>query len=128
MIRDEKGDRHGLIDEDGTVILPCEYDVSWSGISYEQRLMVFRDGGNQGIRDFDGNIIIEPKYYEIHSIDQPMLIVRVGEKDNFKEGLITRNGVEVISADFHRVSWLKDNYFVCCRDGLCEMYRLIPKH
>lgn len=128
MIRDENGDRHGLIDEDGTVILPCEYyNVAWNGISYEQKLIVFQDGNHQGIKDFNGNMIIEPEYYEIHSIDKPMMIVRVGEKDNYKEGLITRTGAKVVPADFHRISWLKNNYFVCCKDGLCEMYRLIQK-
>ena len=59
-IRDEKGDRHGLIDENGNVILPCEYDVSWAGISCEQKRIVFKDGDKHGIKDFDGNIIVPP--------------------------------------------------------------------
>ena len=127
VIRDEKGDRHGLIDVDGTVILPCEYDVKWDGISCEQKLMVFKEGEHQGIKDFNGNIIIEPKYYEIYNLDCPMLTVRVGEKDNYTEGLISKIGKEVIPAEYEGISWLKDNYFVCCKKGLCEMYHLNVK-
>ncbi len=37
MIRDDNGDRHGLIDENGTVILPCEHDIPWNGIYVEQK-------------------------------------------------------------------------------------------
>lgn len=127
VIRDENGDRHGIIDENGAVLLPCEYDAAWNGISYEQKLMIFQSGDRQGIRDFHGNVIVEPKYYEILSIDEPMVIVRVGEKNHYKEGLITKTGTEVIPADFHRIHWLKDHYFVCCRDGFCEMYRIDKK-
>lgn len=127
VIRDENGSRHGLIDEDGAVLLPCEYDVPWDGLSYEQKLMIFQSGDCQGIRDFHGNVIVEPKYDEILRIDEPMVIVRVGEKDHYKEGLITKTGTEVIPADFHRISWLRDHYFACCRDGLCEMYKIDKK-
>lgn len=128
VISDENGERHGLIDENGNVILPCEYDVSWSGISYEQKRIVFKDGDKHGIKDFDGNIIVPPIYYEIHSIDNPLLIVRVGEKDDYKEGLITPDGTTVVPAEFSRISWCSDNYIICCHDGHCEMLRYVDKN
>ena len=40
----------------GTIFLPCEHDVSWLEISYEQKRIVFKDGDKHGIKDFDGNI------------------------------------------------------------------------
>ena len=126
-IRDENGNRHGLIDEDGNVILPCEYDVSWNGISVEQKLMVFKEGDKQGIRDFDGNILIEPKFYEIYGLQNPFMTVRVGKKNHYKEGLISRDGTLVIPAEYSRISWCKDNRIICCRDGYCEMLQLITK-
>lgn len=128
VIRDENGDRHGLIDENGNVILPCEHDVSWSGISYEQKRIIFKDGDKHGIKDFDGNIIVPPIYYEIHSIDNPLLIVRVGEKDNYKEGMITPDGTIVVPAEFSSIRWCSDNYIICCRDGHCEMLRYVAKN
>lgn len=124
VIWDESGNRNGLIDEDGTVLLPCEFDVPWDGISYEQKLILFNEDGYQGIKDFDGNVIVGPRYNEIHYIDKPLLVVRVGEDDNYKEGIITKMGKEVIPAEFNRISFLKDNYIVCCRDGYCEMLRI----
>lgn len=127
VIRDENGDRRGLIDENGNVILPCEYNISPGGISYEQGLIVFLNDGKQGVKDFTGKIIIEPKYSEIHSIDKSMLIVRIGEEDNYKEGMISKTGKDVIPVDFKTIRWLKDNYFICCKNGLCEMYRLTDK-
>lgn len=95
LIRDENGDRHGLIDENGNVILPCEHDVPWSGINYEQKRIIFKDGDKCGIKDFDSNIIVPPIYYEIHGTDKPLLTVRVGEKDNYKEGMITPDGAKL---------------------------------
>lgn len=127
MIRDENGDRHGLIDEDGNVILPCEYDVAWSGIDYEHRRIIYKENEKYGVRDFDGNILVKPLYYEIHGMDMPFLTVRVGEKDHYKEGLITQTGDEVIPAAFERISWCKDGYIICCSDDHCEMLRYFRK-
>lgn len=125
VIRDKDGDRHGLINEDGTEVLPCKYDVVWRGISYEQKVIVYKENEKCGIKDFDGNILVEPKYYELRGIDNPLLIVRVGDKDNYKEGMITRNGTEVIPAIYHSIRWINKEYFVCCGNEGCEMHRMI---
>lgn len=127
MIRDENGDKHGLIDEDGNVILPCEYDVAWSGIDYEHKRIVFKENEKFGVKDFDGNTLVEPLYYEIHGVDKPLITVRVGEKDHYKEGLITQKGIQVVPAEFSRISWCKDGYIICCADDHCEMLRVIGK-
>lgn len=121
VIRDESGDHHGLIDENGTVLLPCEYDVAWNGISYENRRILFVENEKQGIRDFDGNVVIKPIYHEIHGLDEPLFTVRVGNKDDYKEGLITPDGKEVVPAIWHRISWENNNRIICCSEGLCEM-------
>lgn len=123
MIRDDSGDRHGLIDKDGHVLLPCKYDVAWGGASYEKKRIVFKENGKQGVCDFDDNVIIPAQYYEIHGIDNPLLTVRVGVKDKYKEGLITHDGREVVPAMHKRISWCSDNKIICCNDGHCEMLR-----
>lgn len=127
VIFDEEGNHRGLIDENGNVILECNQEDRVD-ISYEQKLIVFREGGKLGLKDFDGKILADPKYYEIDDINRPMVTVRIGDEDHFKEGLITRSGKEAIPVDYERIGWLKDDYFVCCKEGLCEMYQMTDKH
>ncbi len=124
VIRDDAGERHGLIDKDGTILLPCKYDAAWNGISYEQKIILFKKDGKQGIIDFDDRIIVEPKYYEIYNVNRPLLTVRVGEKDHYKEGLITHDGKEIIPAIYDHISWCKDNKIICCLAGQCEVLQL----
>lgn len=123
VIRDKDGTRHGLIDKEGNEILPCIYDVPWNGFYHEQQRICFVENGKQGMKDYDGNIIISAIYHEIHGRKDPYLTVRVGEKDSYKEGLITYDGKTVIEANHSRIGWCSDHkHFFCCADGRCEMY------
>ena len=123
VIRDESGEKHGLIDKNGDVILPCVYETAWNGILHEQKRICFEEGGKQGVKDYDGNIIIPAIYREIHGHTNPLLTVRVGDKDSYKEGLITPDGRTVIPAEYERIDWCGDHkHFFCCSDGRCEMY------
>ena len=129
VIRDENGSRHGLIDSNGNVILPCVFDTPWNGILHEKRRIVFKENEKQGLMDYDGNIIIPAIYYEIHGHTQPFLTVRVGEKNNYQEGLIGIDGKQVIEAKYKRIGWYKDQmHFFGCSDGLCEMYCIEKKN
>lgn len=123
VIRDKDGARHGLIDKEGNEILPCIYDVPWNGFYHEQQRICFVENGKQGMKDYDGNIIIPAIYHEIHGRKDPYLTDRVGEKDSYKEGLITYDGKTVIEANHSRIGWCSDHkHFFCCADGRCEMY------
>lgn len=143
VIRDKDGDKHGLIDKSGNVILPCIYETPWDGIMHEQKRIRFEENGKQGIKDYDGNIIVSPVYLEIYGKTQPFLTVRSGNADNYegfvsadrgmsvtsgqkgeyKEGLITPDGKTVIPAKYERIGWCRDHkHFFCCSDGCCEMY------
>lgn len=127
VISDENGSRHGLIDKEGNVLLPCKYDVVWNGIYYEKRRIVVPQDGKQAVIDFDDNVIIPAKYNGIHGLDNILITVRDGEKDNYKEGLITHNGTVVVPPEYDRISWCKDNRILCCNEGYCEMLQLIIK-
>ena len=125
VIFENGGSKHGLIDKNGNVILPCVYDTPWDGIDSAKKLIIFTKDHNQGIKDFDGNIIVPAEYYEIVGLRNSLLTVRVGEKNNYREGLITYGGKQVIPAKFERITWCDDKkHFFCCLDGCCEMYLL----
>ena len=123
VVRDKDGCRHGLIDKDGNEILPCSYDVPWNGFFHEHQRICFVEDGKQGMKDYDGNIVIPAIYHEIRGNTEPFLTVRVGEENNYKEGLITHDGTTVIDAKHSRIGWCRDRkHFFTCSDGLCEMY------
>lgn len=123
VIHDKDGARHGLIDKDGNEVLPCIYDVPWNGFYHEQQKICFVENGKQGMKDYNGNIVIPAIYQEIYGRMDPYLTVRVGDKDNYKEGLITCDGKIVIEATHDRIGWCRDHkHFFCCSDGCCEMY------
>lgn len=75
------------------------------------------------MKDYDGNIKIPAIYHEIYGRKNPYFTVRVGDKDNYKEGLITCDGKTVIEAEHDRIGWYSDHkHFFCCSEGCCEMY------
>ncbi len=127
VISDENGEKHGLIDKKGNIILPCKYDLPWNRISYDKRLMVYISDRKQGLVDFDDKIIIPPVYHEIYGLDNPVLTVRDGDKDNYLEGLIKHDGTTVISPRYKYIRWCKENYILCSNGRECEVLKLIIK-
>ena len=127
VIREEDGDKIGLIDENGNVLVPCQSDIAWDGILYDQKRIIFKDGEKKGVRDFDGNIIIPPLFSEIHFSDRPLVKVRLGDRNNYTEGIFTKEGIQVVPAEYKYISFYEDGYFACCRDGHCEMLRYVER-
>lgn len=127
-IRDGDTTRHGLINKDGSIVLPCIYDIAWNGIDTERKRITFIQGKKQGVVDFDGNVIIPPIYHEIINHRAPLLTMRVGDKERYTEGVMTLSGQEVLPARYERISWCADQrHFFCCGDGRCEMYQVETK-
>lgn len=82
---------------------------------------------SKDIVDFDDNILVDPIYLEIHGMKDPLLTVRTGDKDNYREGLITSAGKEVLPAQYKRITWCKGNILICCADGECIVYQYEKK-
>ena len=127
MIRDENGDRNGLIDEDGNVILPCEYDVVWNGLDYEHKRMVFSENDKQGVRDFSGNIILPPIYRQVRNIDRPFYTIQVGTEEDHTEGLVTDTGREILPSIYKELCWCGDNCLLCKGKNGIELMVLTEK-
>ena len=123
VIKNDGGDKHGFIDKDGNVIVPCIYDSVWNGLDLDNHRYIFAQEGKQGIKGFDGKIIIPATYLEIYGKDKLLLTARVGEINRYKEGMITAPGITVIEPEYERIAWCKDHkHFYCCADRKCEMY------
>lgn len=126
VIEDKDGWLHGLVDEEGKVILPCEHKTVFNGISAQDRILLYKQEDNVGVKSFQGAIIIPPIYHEIHGLYDPLLTVRKGDKSGYKEGLMTKEGREVIPAVYDNIHWCEDKlHILCSRAGNCEVYSLI---
>ncbi|MBO4953824.1 MAG: WG repeat-containing protein, partial [Clostridia bacterium] len=129
-IQDENGIRNGLIDKNGTVILPCKYRIPWQGMYYERRLFVFEQDNKQGLMDFDENIILPPSFLTIDCKDSLFIRIRVGEKTHYKdhsrEGLATYDG-KIVLPPVHGDICLINDYILCRTSGNNKMYKLIRK-
>ena len=121
-INDKKGTKTGLIDEDGTVILPCEYEIPYYGINQEKKLITFVEDGKQGLKDFEGRVLIDPKYDEIHVLDKPLITVYAGKGENRKEGLIDYCGNVVIPTKYRNIQWMSEEHFLCSGIDGCELF------
>lgn len=123
-IRDEDGDKRGLIDRDGNVILPCIYNIPWmSSICRALKLFCFEENGKQGIKAFDGSIIVPAVYDVIHALNEPLFIAELGDGEHRKSGLITPDGKPVLPPRYDSITWCRDHkHFFTCTDTRCEMY------
>ena len=90
--------------------------------------MVYECDKKQGLVDFDDNIVVPAIYHEIYGVENPLLTVRDGDKDNYLEGLIKHNGDKVVEPKYKRISWCNNNYLLCSFDGECEVLQYVKKH
>lgn len=84
-----KNGRYGVIREDGSLIVPFEYDAvelkteydgQWyEGIHYDYKFVILRKNSFYGIADHDGRVIATPQYEAIQVISKDIAGVK---KDN----------------------------------------------
>ncbi|MBQ9881215.1 MAG: WG repeat-containing protein [Synergistes sp.] len=126
-IIDDKGERRGLIDGNGNIILPCEYsDVDFDGFDYEHKWMIFTQDEKLGVSDFSGTVILPPVYYRISNTGR-FFTVRAESDENDAEGLVDETGREILPCIYKRISWFGDNHLLCKRSNCCEMMVLTEK-
>lgn len=73
-------DYYGLLDEDGKVILPCEYDEDTIDID-PPGLIIARKRGKYGVFDMEGNPIVKCSYVDGCSIQNDSVISAETSKD-----------------------------------------------
>lgn len=109
-ISDENGTRHGLIDKDGTVLLPCKYDVAWGGISYEQRRIVFEQDGKQGIS------ILKEVFAMSETDHNARLYEKMkAEQDKYRDWLASQEPSEILN---HTYEYTMREDIVMCMEEL----------
>lgn len=119
LIKNKDGFLSGLIDRQGRVVLPCEYDVPPLGFCHKTQRFIFRRGGKYGVKDYSGHNVWPAVYDRIHSLDAPFPIVGHGGR----EWLVTARGKPILPSTYESVHWFSDKrHFYTHRNGICEMY------
>ncbi|MDR1731766.1 MAG: WG repeat-containing protein [Synergistaceae bacterium] len=122
----DKPDRHGLIDKNGAIVLPCEYDVPFNGINIKERRFIFQESGKQGVMDFDKNVIVPAMYDEIHGLGSDFLVVESGEKDRRLRGLLLPDGSQVLPMVYDSIDIDGERVTVRDKNG-SALLRLVKK-
>ena len=115
----------GLIDEKGNEIIPCIYPNlgthSGTAVNFQRE-----KHGNYGIMDFDGNVIMEPRYEAIYEYDAKHGIIAFFE--NGLVGIARISDGEVIIPNKYGYIGFEDGYIECEKeywddtDSMCDYY------
>ncbi len=109
--------RWGLIDEKGNEIIPCIYPnlATHSGTAVNFQVT---EHGKYGIMDFDGHVIMEPRYNGIYAYDEKHgLVAYVTDLDEECQIGVARvdNGEDIIPARYGYIGF-EENYIECEKD------------
>ena len=107
----------GLIDEKGDEIIPCIYPnlATHSGTAVNFQRTKY---GNYGIMDFDGNVIMEPRYDEIYEYDKKhgLIAFFVDWDEGHQVGVARVSDGNVIIPNKYGYIGFEDDYIECEKD------------
>lgn len=99
----EKDDKYCLLDRNGQVILPAEYDKI---VKFNEKSIFLKKDGKDGLADFYGNIILPVEYDEIKPFQEGLILV---EKDG-KRGIAESDGSVTVPVEYDKI-YLQNNKF-----------------
>ena len=101
----EQGDKYGVKNKDGNIIIPVEYDdiSSFDWIDNRQYIYLIK-GNKEGLADLDGKIIIPVEYDDISSFDEINNRQYIYLTKGDKEGIADLDGKIIIPAEYDDIS------------------------
>lgn len=107
-LRVQKEGKYGLINLDGTEILPCEYDsiTTMKGISNS---LIVKKEGKSGLVNTDGSIIVPVEYAEISSVTSEYQNGYIVKSSDNKYGIIKADGQVALEVKYENIKHIRDN-------------------
>jgi len=119
---------HGLLDKDFKEIIPCKNEISFFGILFDLKMYIYRENDKFGIKNFNNETVISPKYLSIHHICDEFFQVNVDEKlineGNF--GLITLDENIILPMEYMDIS-IKDDLIIAKNGKGTTLYKIVRK-
>ncbi len=119
----------GLIDEKGNEVIPCIYPNlgthSGTAVNFQRT-----EHGDYGIMDFDGNIIMEPRYHSIYEYDEKHGLIAFfsDSSEGHHVGIARVSDGEIIIPAKYGYIGFEDNYIECEKEcwsdteSMCDYY------
>lgn len=105
-----KGDKYGIVDPAGNIVLPVEYDFIHMPYDKREPFKVGKDD-KTGFIDYKGNILLPVKYNFIRGLDDAPNYTVI-EKNN-QEGLVSKvTGKLIISTKYDKIKSIKDGIVI----------------
>ena len=117
VLRVQKQGKYGLINMDGTEILPCEYEEIKALQGVENAILVQKDG-KYGIVNNDGKTLIEPNYVEIQGLGKEASQGFIVKNQEGKYGIIDISNKQVLETKYDAISKIHEgDYYVVTENG-----------
>lgn len=124
------GKQKGMIDKNGTVILPCKYNQITYLPRFNRPLFIVVQNGLSGIVDATNSFIIEPSYKNIYPMfDSDDSFLGFAATKDGKTGILAKDGQQKVPFLYDRFEFLahRQGYgplFLGVIDGIENYYRM----
>ena len=115
-IKVQNGGKYGLINMEGTEILPCEYDEITALQGVENALLVSKDG-NYGIVNDEGKTLLPTEYAEIQGLGDKTTDGFIVKNVDGKYGVVDTSNGQVIDTKYDGVSKIHQGDYYVVTDG-----------
>lgn len=113
VLKIKKDGKYGLIDLNGKVILPSEYEQITALKGIENSLIIIKDG-KKGLVNEKGSIIIEPQYKEITNLGETYKEGYITIDEQGKYGVISTTKQQILENKYDNIKaiYLNNHYLV----------------
>ena len=117
VLRVQKQGKYGLINMDGTEILPCEYEEIKALQGVENAILLQKEG-KYGIVNNEGKTLIEPNYVEIQGLGKEASQGFIVKNQEGKYGIIDISNKQVLETKYDAISKIHEgDYYVVTENG-----------
>ena len=117
VLRVQKQGKYGLINMDGTEILPCEYEEIKALQGVENAILLQKEG-KYGIVNNEGKTLIEPNYVEIQGLGKEASQGFIVKNQEEKYGIIDISNKQVLETKYDAISKIHEgDYYVVTENG-----------
>ena len=110
-----------LLDESGNTILEISDELTWGGILFDRRELVFKENDKCGIKTFSGEVTLPAEYDDVREAEFNTYLV----ERNKKWGLLDSDKNLIIPVEYEYFSVDKDGIIVLRSQGNSVVARLV---